>query len=371
MRTKCLLQLLAFAGIAASAMTKVAAQPPTWGPVQPNISTIGPKERERIEARLNYWKDRFLDADSGEQVREIRQAVMNDYRWSQSSDWQYTFAQIAAEVLTPVTLDSVPKTDPLRAVKQINAGMALSRMAQVTIAPALQKMVAAPNPAVRWLGMAGYRRARVFILAQGQSEAARMLNTLSQAAARENSGPVVGELLRALNVPSFATTAIPEQIVRRTQRAALDIIEANWGRWCRELMAGDVTMATAFDSGVRALRTLAREIGNEGEIRRRILQTLLNAMSCAAVAYDRSDATGTSAQVNAGLLRSAETALNALAGMRETPVVTALNTEQAAERGPAVRLAVIKWRQTLEPMGVQPPQIEPTTRPSPQPADED
>jgi len=325
---------------------------------------VGPAAIESIRNRLTYWRGQIAGATNVKEIIEARKGILADYRRSDDPEYQYRFAQEAARVINPLLTEILKENDKLRAVKLVNAGIALSKMPQVTIVPALEVMVAHKTPALRYLGVEGYRAARTDILAQPPDVARQMFRVLGAAAAKEQSAPVIGSLFVTFNISSFAVAAVPPETLRGAQLQALAILRANWPRWCRRVLYGDTEMSRAFEKGAATLQTLSATAD-----RGKILQMLTDLIWCSAKAYDEAGGKGEIGDANRSLLLECERALNAISKKDRTHLRGPLEKEDIGDRGAAVRLGVINWIADLKDFGVIRPAVAPVgTQPASRPA---
>jgi hypothetical protein len=212
----------------------------------PDVALRGnllPDHKQQILARLTYFaeKIRTCDEKDASTLAAARNGLLGTFRHSDSTTFQYTVAEIASGLLTPL-LD-----DP-SSVKQLTVALAISQMPQVTIQSALEKMVTHPNPGVRYLGWKGYRAAAPRVLVQGAEQGKTMFATLARRAAEETSGPVVAAIWQMLRMDIGNVRPAGGQADPRRQ--ALKILSDTWRVHCVRIMNGDLSTAIVAGKGL-------------------------------------------------------------------------------------------------------------------------
>lgn len=348
------------AGLLACAAAAPAQEPPLVDiPASALTGALAPQYVEMVRKRLEYRREQLAAAATPKAVIEAREGILADYALYDAAghQYQYAFAQHAREVLIPVLEQPMPPEDKLAALKQVNIAVALSRMPQVTIQPALDAMVKHPNGAVRFLGWEGYHSARTILFAQGRNETQQFFASLQTAAAQEQSPPVMGAIFDAANISSFADARVSAATIQEAQRQAFAILQANWRRWCERVLAGDEEMTRAMTKGVSAAATLAG--GLEAPGKTAAVQMVIDAMRCASLAYDEAGAEGRVAEENDALLQMCEATLSSSEGAlfpvtnkRADYVTKALGEKETEVRRVNVPTAVLKWIDDLKEFGV-------------------
>ena len=333
------------------------AEPPPLDITETSIASgLSSQQIAQIDARLKYWRDQIVNAANPKEVIEARKGVRGDYTLSRNTTYQDRFAWRAAEILTPLLLDGLKPDDKLLQFKQVNVGISLSGMQQVTIQPSLQVMVTHSNAAVRYLGWNGYQATRTFILAQSPLDAKKMIKTLKDAAAKEETPAVVGAIFLMADIPAYVGPEVPPETLKDAQKALLEIVRMNWIRWSSKLPTGNVEITRAFEKGVNAVRGLTVANPEPAE-KGRNLQLLVDLLKYAAEAYDAVDGKGIIGKENTILLKKCETAVNTISQKRKSHIKTALTDEKIIERGAAVLMAVLNWADDLKDFGVVRPKI--------------
>lgn len=345
--------LLLAAALVAAETTSSAQPPPLDIPQAALAGRLTQQYIDQIDLRCRYWRDMLANTTDIKDVTKASEGILNDYRRYDNIEYRYSFANRAAGILTLLLGGGLKQDDPLLQVKEINVAMALSRMPQVTILPALEKMLTYSNPGVRYLAWQGYRGARALLLSQGAGVADKMFQTMEAAAGKETSAPVVAVLFSTLSISTFAAE-MPDITTRENQRRALAILRTNWRQWCQRVMNGDVEMSNAFEKGIKALQTLAPSVESDPAGRTAILQLIVDLMRCSAQAYDTAGGKGQGADENEALLRNCETALIDISKTRKAHVSAALSGPEAG-RGAAVQMGVLSWAQDLKDLGVTKP----------------
>jgi len=332
----------------------------------PASGQLSAAEVDQLRNRLKYWADQIVKATAAADVAAAGTGARDDYRLSANRDYQYRFAEVADEVLSPLLKGGIPQDDKLLRLKEVNLALTLSRVPQVNVMPALVNMVNHANPAVRYLGWEGFRSVRSQVLAQSPQFARNMLEALAGAAAKEISAPTIGSIFEMADVSSVSSEAIPANTLNNAQQTMFKLLEDHWAQWGQRVLAGDAEMSKAFQKSPAAVKTLSAAQAGGPATKKKALQMLVDLSACAAGAYDFSAGRGPIATENTALLRVCEGALVELSGKNSNHLVVALTGDQTADRGAAVREAVYKWIDDLKDVGVVEPSIAPhaTTQPT-------
>lgn len=405
--------------LAAAVAPVAARPPAMDIPVGERQAGMLQSSKEQVKARVEYWMKELAAAGSAEEVKAARNGLLNDYTGytADAREFMETYAEYTDAFGQKLLGQGLRGDDPLKGLKEVNLAMAASRMTQLPIQPLLEKMVAHPNPGVRLLAWQGYARARTTMLSASvvppkPLPAKVMFESMRKAAATEADGMVAAELVGAMLMsPKSGEDGVPTGTHSDAQKEFLKTLEANWTRMCKAVRDGDPSMAEACQRGVRALLPLSEGLGGDS-VKTSVLQLTLNAAYAASVAYDRAeqllpaiaaakdaadaaakaaapgadDAARDAAKAKAAtvaalagklkvepaamaamgeptelaysraslLLQGCEAALNRLTGKQERLIEGPLK-QSAGERGAAVRLAVLKWEEMLQPMGVKSP----------------
>ena len=332
----------------------------------------GPAEDRKTDAILKSVAAAIVVAKDEKAVVKARKRAINEYRFSKSA---YSYAQMAATHLTPLLGAGIKATDPLRVQKVVNVAMALSRMPQVTIQPALEAMVVHANPAVRLLGWTAYFRTRNRLISQGESFAKKMYAALDKAGPTENSPPVLAAMFRMMET-SAAPAGFSATDWQKARARWLATLRRNWLRWCGKMASGEAEMAGASEILVRVAQShAAAAVAGEKDPKKLdakkspFVQMVYDVASAASKAYQRADGEGNVRLVaeSGALLRDCERALKALTGTEHNFIITALVKDTDEQRATRVRLAVVlRWLAELrERFGVTEPKFgKPTTKPT-------
>jgi len=337
----------------------------------------GPVEDRKIDEILESVAKAIVVAKDEEAVVKARKKAINEYQFSKSG---YSYARMAATRLTPLLGAELKATDPLRVLKVVNVAMALSRMPQVTIQPALEAMVVHANPAVRLLGWTAYFRTRNRLMSQGEAFAAKMHAALDKAGLTENSPPVLAAMFRMMETGA-APAGVPVAVWQKARAYWLTTLRRNWRRWCGKMAAGEAEMARASEILVRVAQSHAgAAIAGEKDPKKLkarkgpFAQMVYDVAWSASKAYQKAhgDPEGDARLVaeSGALLRDCERALNALAGTEHNFIISALVKGDDRDRATRVRLAVLRWEDVLKKdYGVTEPEFgKPTTKPTTAPA---
>jgi hypothetical protein len=397
----------------------VAAGPPNLDiPADARQKGMLAEHKDQVKARVGYWMKELAAAGSADDVVAVRKGLLKDYTGytADAREFQNTMAEYTSTFGEKCLGQALRADDPLKGLKEVNLAIAASRMTQLPIQPLLEKMVADSNPGVRLLAWQGYARTRATILAASAAPpkpppARVMFEAMRKGAATETDGMVAAEMIGAMVMAPKPEEGILAGAYSDAQKEFVKALEANWSRLCKAVLEGDSAMCEACQRGVRAVLPINDGLGGD-EMRTTALQLALNAAWAAGAAYDRAEqilpasalareaaaAAGKAAADGADeglkadakkkaaavaelaaklkvdpkalagmgdgaelafsraslLLRDCEAALNRLTNKQEQWINGPLK-QAAPERGAAVRLAVLKWEETLRPMGVKPP----------------
>ena len=335
----------------------------------------GPAEDRKIDEILKSVATAIVVAKDEEAVVKARKRAIDEYRFSRSA---YSYTRMAATRLTPLLGAGIEATDPLRILKVVNVAMALSRMPQVTIQPALETMVVHANPAVRLLGWTAYFRTRNRLMSQGEAFAKKMYAALDKAGLTENSPPVLAAMFRMMET-SAAPAGFSVTDWQKARARWLTTLRRNWRRWCGKMVAGEAEMARASEMLVRvALSHATAAIAEEKDPKklkakkRPFVQMVYDVAWSASKAYQKAHGKGNAPLVvqSGALLRDCERGLNALAGTEHNFIISALIQGDDKDRATRVRLAVLRWGDVLKKdYGVTKPEFgKSTTKPTTAPA---
>lgn len=300
---------------------------------------------QQIERYVRYWADKLVEANDAQDVLAARSRLMRGYGNYNNFQYQTVYAGQAATILVPL----LKSADLL---KQVNLGVVLSHMEQVTVQPALEVMIVSPNPALRLYGWHGYQRIETSVLAQGRDFVATMLKSLTKAAQEETCGPVMSAVFRMFYLGHERPTFILPGIYEQTRGELFEILHQSWPRICKQVLAGDIGMIQASGEALKTLRRIVAVAGSQKETPQTVVQMLLDMMWCAAKAYANADAGSPVQAASEALLRDCEGAMNTVTQLHKVPISSALGVA-ANERSLAVEIAVHTWVRELESAGWQ------------------
>jgi hypothetical protein len=311
-----------------------------------------------IDARIKYWADKIAKGKDDEVVA-AKSGLLQDYAMHDSIPYRYAFAKEAATILTPLL-----KLEDRNRVT--NAAIALSRMQQVTIQPALEAMVVNPNSGVRYLGWKGYNGIRLLLLGQGADYAGKMFASLAKAAADEESPVVLIRVFQTLQFAPGSTANVTDDVLRDAAGRAAQTLAKAWPKRARQVLAGNVDTMDACTKGLATVQILSEAAGADNKAGLKpLIQMTVDVAYAAARAFDDAGASGPVAEAAAPLLRECEATLNAETKANKNPIEQALNDTKATDRGAAVRRAVLSWVDLVKKdYGVSEPSFEPATRPA-------
>jgi len=313
---------------------------------------------DTVNRYVKQWVDALVAAKTADEVIGARRALVRGYEVQSSRTYRYEYARAVSRHVGPALSIG---NDPLKPVKEVNAGMAVAGMTQITIQPALERMARHGNPGVRYWAMKGYRAVGKLLLLQKAGYARRMLTTLERIGLKDPSGPVVdGALHAASGYPELGGEEAGKL------RAVLDRI---WLARCEGVHGGEVDLVEAYRSAVNYLPAT-----DEAE-RKLALQLLADVLEAASRAFVREDnQAGRTGGLLAELLGRIEQRLAPLTGSERKPLQAALaDREKPLDlKAAQIRLRTNDyWKPLLARQGVKvrfEPPATPLTRPATAPA---
>ena len=378
---------------AATSLALQAAEPPRLQISKEALGgMLGSDEVGQIRERLEYFAKIMRNADDGKaeeisEIYEARKGISDTYTTYDSTSFRYTTASLAAEILTPF-LDADSE------LKRVNAALALSAMPQVTIQPALEKMIVHPSPSVRYLGWEGYRSAWVRVVGQGPLPTKTMFASLAKRAEGEDSAHVMGAIWQMLQLRADVPPD-PPRGMRPPKQLAFDILRKTWRKRCRQIHDGSLPMAKVARKAIAAVIDHATAPGGGKDKTAAICQMLCDMMYASAKAYEadsiavgdldnagdeatakRKKPLGAVGRANATLLLRCEMALNGLLGASQAKrkdYIHAVLTDRRLSRkdrgrrmvfwedlDTGKRYGAMWWLEDLKKFGVRKPDFEKT-----------
>jgi len=300
------------------------------------------------------WEAIATSQDAGE-IIAARERLIKDYQFAASESRGFAYAEEAAKKCQP----ALAADDPLAAVRQVNAAMAIAKMPQVSIQPALDAMVAHSNPAVRYLGWRAYHNIRMLLLAGGQRFAQQMLTSVETALAKEDSPVVLTALLEMAVYPATPPSTVSQQALSEAQNRTFAALAKNWSICGQLAMDGTVDATTAAGKAVEAAASLCDLTGRKEADKKAAAQVIVGLMWCATKVWVDSTDEQYADEAHQGLLREAEARLNALSGLNKRFIQKPID-DKDKELKAALRRGALEWLDALkEPLGVSEPKIEP------------
>jgi hypothetical protein len=271
-------------------------------------------------------------------------AVRNDMAASYAVDngagYKRYYAQSADTNFAAPCLTS---PDP---VVQVTAAIALTRIRQPEIAPALDRMLASPTLAVRYQGLKAYIAIREAVLSSSNEARDRMMNGLLAVGDKETSGVVLATLYEALDLSGVAN--VSDQVLRQLRPRARVAVTNGLRRSVPAIRRGDAEMAQSVTRGTRTVLDSIADISKNE--RTDLLQVMADLMKNAAVTHQElsrtlSDARGLQrdkmeemVQDYAAAMIELERVMGQIINRPETPVAESLRQKpQSPEK---VMLAV-------------------------------
>jgi hypothetical protein len=350
------LALLAACGVCWQVTPAHAQEVPTLDQLRavPRNGPYSPANTRLLRQYLEHWTSRLAEAEDVEGMLGARAKLVNGYQTvHRTTRYQLWYAEQAAEIVTRALKLESP-------ARQIQAAMALSEMAQITIQPALEEMASSENPAVRYWAVRGYRNSRQRMLELGEYRS-RMLKTLRRIGLNADNYRMVAEVLAALR---------PYPGIGGAELAAIrEAYSEIWVARLRQVIDGDVDSLLAYREELATLLPVNRE---DRETVRQLLADLLGATFRG---FDRLEKQPARKRpiVQAAmerLLIALEERLNDVLEEKGTPVADVLNNPRIERR---LLMALIEaedvWLVGLREAGFKPRRpAEPETRPGTQPA---
>jgi hypothetical protein len=390
------------AGVLAISLAASAAEPVIDIPNEVAQGPLQETHRQQIDKYVAYQVDKMAKATSQDQVIAARRKLADSYNryGSKALEFMSAFAASVAE-RGKAMLAGLAADDPLRAVKEVNLSIAVSRVGQASLGPLANVMVSHANPAVRYFGWIAYAAMRVPVMAAGGNASQAMYNVLSDRLRKETNPQVLAELLKMFTLHDRGESGgaiTPEAYLDGLSRL-FKILETNWVSLCRGVMQADGAAAEGASTAVDAVVRLKNQL--KGKVADQLaLQLVANMTWSAGKAFDLAlgiqeateaaklaDKAAEKALAKAGdenlaaaakeaadkalqlaqklgkdvktlgsqatrneyavstitkLLQDCEGALNALTVRNDTYIIKPLST-LGGDRAAAVRLGVLKW----------------------------
>ena len=331
-----------------------------------DMTTLLKTNKEAIEARIVWWKNKLLIADTVKVVDESCDKLMQDYARSENRIYKNSFVTSCVDKLLPL-LDKkgIPLDDKLRMVKLIHVASFMSKLRDRAILPALQSMVVNENPAVRRLGWEGFKNSRSRFVASRKATD-EMLRAIEEALKTEKSLIVLQAVYSLMNFRGIDVEPIPKTTLKKINEFFLKILSATWNTRRLGVQEGNTRKINRASEEIAVLGYLGSVKGVSPKTKTEVLQMLLNMASSAAGVYDRT--IETDSKVNQAcelLLLECEQNLNGIAETQIQPLVKGLTDKVAP--GAAVQRAIFTWSDELKKLGVNTPK-EPTPEPPVKPA---
>jgi hypothetical protein len=410
-------------------------QAPSLSITPPSAAQSGllDSHRKQIDEYVDYWVKALMTAGEADKVLDARKNLIEGYNkyGGKAAEFQAAFAKSMAERGKAALSAKTPGSQELAGLKEVNLAVAAGRMAQLSLQPLLDAMVAHKDPGVRYFGWSAYVQLRPLALAEGGKAAKAMYNAVGRAAAEETDPYVLTALMDVFRMSPMPEpgVGITEGAYRTGQEKFYGLLKAHWTRLCQQLLDGEGAMAEAGANGLRAARVLATGLGADAD-KKTTMQMVINMTYGAGKAYDRAvmllEAALFAKEVQAAadkargmettqpatapaenpamekvkalaaklgvdpatlaamqgpaehgasavglLLIECETSLNQLTGKGEPGdrhIQRPLSSTAAGDRGAAVQLGVLKWVDELKGYGVQHPRDVIEVKPATTPA---
>ena len=309
-------------------------------------------------------------AVTSKDIIEARKAMLKNYAFRVTQGQGAQYAKLAIDELLKLLDDRDP-------VKQINAAMVLSKMSQVEIRPALDKMIVHANPAVRYLGWRGYRDAQRAILTAGEGSADAMFAAIDRRVGVERSAVVIKVMIQAIRFPKQGGLISPK-VFKKAHQRSVGAMLAGWVSWCQDILEPSATVTDIAPDMVDILVGALSKIdpAQAKKLQGQILQRIYDMMQCASKIYiKRAKQADSLTAALTLLLGKCEEGLGGVSGKARERVRDALKKKSEPEM---VAIKIIDWQQELKLKATQiaervkaspatKPATQPTTKPTTKP----
>lgn len=319
-----------------------------------DMDTLLKTHKQAIDARIGWWKDKLIIADTVDATGESCDKLMEDYAHNDSRAYKNFFVASCVRQLLPLLGEKgIPLDDKLRMVKLIHVASLLSKLRDRAILPALKSMSVNKNPAVRLLAWEGYRNSRSrFVTSRLATD--EMLKAIGVALKTEKNPIILQAVYRLMNFRGVDTERISENTLKKINDFFLKTLIATWPARRQKVLGGNVLEIGRAAAELAILGYLGTVNGATAETKTKVLQMLLDMGFTAASVYDRT--IGTAPKVNKAcllLLLECEQNLGEVAEMQATPLTKGLGSK--VESGAAVQRAIFTWSDKLKTLGVTTP----------------
>lgn len=291
---------------------KVNFNPPAMLGEPPKIE-LSKDELNNVKARIEYWKNIFVQSGSENEVLKAKDRLIEDYLFffsrdeakaNQSPDYQIAWARLAAAAFGPLFGEGMKKDDNLKRLKEINLSMVFLVASQIYPIPAegkeyrgnidivsvVERMVEHENPAVRYFGWRAYRNLRIQLLAstiRGGGAVANM-RALINKGQNETSAPVLGCYFGMLDFPATDPLyGVKDSVLTGFRKDCYGIVKSLWGKWLPRIWQGDIDVAIALGKGLECMKGLAPMASKEPNGKKVLLQNIMDLLYCSANSFDR------------------------------------------------------------------------------------
>lgn len=338
------------------AAVAVAEAPALNLPDTAYTGTLSESDRQQLDEYIKYWTNQLAGDNVEANILSARDKLRDVYTKGEAA-FQAEFAKRAVPLLAP----ALAAQGDLRRLRQVSAGLLLATMAQPSSEPVLQKAVAAADPVVRYYGWMGYRNIRRALLSQSNTA---FYDLLATQAAQEPSPVVLGMMMDVLNLNGIDLAGIGANVLKKATEKSLDTILASWPRICRGLRDSDLALSDTARRGLAGLTFYSEYFKTDNARVKSLLQAVMDAMWCAAIAYDSAkdaikgaeDRLAEELQVRLGtlgyILQESENIANNLSGKGNRYIKDSLPRNLSSDR----YLQTLKWVDELAPMGVKKPE---------------
>ncbi len=334
----------------------VLAAPPTPIDMAESVleGPMGDAEKKKIAEWTDYWSKQVIEAKDKKAVDDARTSLIEGYgKYPQSQTFRAAYAAEAARGLAAVT--GVDAKDTLKTLKYVAAGVVLTRMPQIGIAPALDKLAVSDDVIGRYYAWTAYGQIRQPILADAKV-AQTVYTTLTTQMAKEKSAGVLAAMVEFLDLGGVDLASLNANVKKLAVDGGFATLAKNWPTLCEGIKGGSNTpMVDAGRNAIRALLAFQKEIKDE-KSQAQMLQMTVDLMSVGGTAYldarKKAQSTGATQAENVDrynrlkpMLEDCEAMVNTMAPDLKRPlknkVTAALRNENDPDPGAAVQGAVL------------------------------
>jgi hypothetical protein len=319
---------------------------------------------KQVRTHAEYWVAELAAAERAEGVYNAREGILADYnKYGDSLRYKVEFARSTAAVV-PTTLAALSQNDRLKAQKEINFAIVISKMPQLTAISAMDVLVKHANPGVRFLGWQGYKGVRDDAIRGGGAGVKTLQAALQRHAGTEPS-PLVAAVI--VDVMRLDTRDLKSKTFQKAFDLNFNTLIVMQKTTCSRLAAGDADWARPCIAALPILRDANEFYKPDNKKTAAILQQLINVAQAGAKAYAAAGGTGPKAFQCVPLLLQVEPIIGSISNDSGRDIRDPLLDKKKGdvEKATAIRRGVLEWIDRLEELGVKTPVFAPIKKPSP------